>query len=164
MAAISLSSYLLFYNQSRATRSTTLVDGYARASVLHGTHKGKKKVRTAHVWLLMSIGRFKRLSQKWCIFGQKTKNKVHHRSSHQLLWEILFCNWKKTNPASVMAGMILPLLKKENDLTVQVQTTERNGWDACLPPGCRWGARRLSANWTAFRWGPWPCASHACEP
>jgi len=34
---------------------------------------------------------------------------------------------KKTNPASVMAGMILPLLKKENDLTVQVQTTERNG-------------------------------------
>jgi len=85
MAAISLSSYLLFYNQSRATRSTTLVDGYARASVLHGTHTGKKKSEDSSCVVIDEHRPFQEAITKMMYFGQKTKNKVHHRSSHQLL-------------------------------------------------------------------------------
>jgi hypothetical protein len=43
MTAISLSTYLLLYNQSRAMRSTTLVDGYACFSLAWHTQRGKNK-------------------------------------------------------------------------------------------------------------------------
>jgi len=42
MTAISLSSYLLLYNQSRAMQSTTLVDGYACFSLAWYTQRKKK--------------------------------------------------------------------------------------------------------------------------
>ena len=127
-------------------QSTTLVDGYACFSLAWYTQRKKKGEEQLMCGIGASVSRG---YHKWCTFGQKTKTKVHHRSS-QLLWEILFCNWKKKQILLLFSFFLLnkkifffhayfhigaKLIRicecnGRNDLTVRVQATEKNGW--CL--------------------------------